>query len=279
MNANELADRIVKTANVNSEWCLGLDLPVGGIWEGCESKEHAEACAARIRPALAQAVDQVVSWRVREILRGPRIIYLASPYSHPLPEVREARFRTVCRVAARLMSEGAIVFSPIAHSHPIAMAGQLPTDWTFWDRYDRAMLEASAELWVLRLDGWKDSTGVVAEIDIATHLGKPIWYIDALPEEMEEAKTVGDEATAAIEAARQREVEEREAAIDAAVRTGYANWWCEPAGRTLPDVMVEAVRPLLAATTTTPPIISAYQSPDDEAAEADRKLPDRFDVL
>ena len=191
MNANELAKRIVKTALVNGEWCLGLDLPVGGIWEACESKEHAEACAARIRPALAQAVDQVVSWRVREILRGPRIIYLASPYSHPLPEVREARFRTVCRVAARLMSEGAIVFSPIAHSHPIAMAGQLPTDWTFWDRYDRAMLEASAELWVLQLDGWRTSTGVVAEIDIATHLGLPIQYIEALPGEVEDVKTAG----------------------------------------------------------------------------------------
>lgn len=301
MNANELAKRIVKTALVNGEWCLGLDLPVGGIWEGCESKEHAEACAARIRPALAQAVDQVVSWRVREILRGPRIIYLASPYSHPLPEVRDARFRTVCRVAARLMREGAIVFSPIAHSHPIAMAGKLPTDWTYWDRYDRAMLEVSAELVVLRLDGWQHSTGVVAEIDIATHLGLPIRYFDPLPEEVEELKTADDEATAAIEDT---------------IRAGYKRWWTSPGEEKVTDAIIAAVRPLLGEVTPAnnvpvcfwrlfngrtvvsidawkslavsashlfiaepAPVISAYQSPDDEAADADRQLPDRFDTL
>ena len=58
------------------------------------------------------------------------MIYLASPYSHPDAVVREQRFRDVCLAAARLIRAGQIVFSPIAHSHPIASGGfGLPTGW------------------------------------------------------------------------------------------------------------------------------------------------------
>jgi hypothetical protein len=113
----------------------------------------------------------------RIIDRG--LIYLASPYTHPLLSVREERFVEVCRAAARLMAAGAIVFSPIAHSHPISLAGDLPTHWEYWEQYDRMLLAAAAELWVLTMDGWLESKGVRAEIVIATELGKKIVYLDA----------------------------------------------------------------------------------------------------
>ena len=32
---------------------------------------------------------------------------------------------------------------------------------------------------VLRLDGWRDSEGVQAELDAAAALGKPVRYLDA----------------------------------------------------------------------------------------------------
>ena len=67
------------------------------------------------------------------------MIYLASPYSHPDPKVREARWREACRTAAFLMKGGQFVFSPIAHRHPIAEFG-LPGGWEFWERFDREML-------------------------------------------------------------------------------------------------------------------------------------------
>lgn len=105
------------------------------------------------------------------------LAYLASPYSHADPEVMEARFDAVCREAARLMFGGAHVYSPIAHTHPIAMRGNLPTDWTYWEGYDHVMISASDELWVLMLDGWQESKGVTAEIKIAADLGKPVLYI------------------------------------------------------------------------------------------------------
>jgi uncharacterized protein DUF1937 len=104
------------------------------------------------------------------------MIYLASPYSHPEPAVREARFLAVCRAAASLIRAGHPVFSSIAHSHPIAAYG-LPTDWSYWERDARLHLAASAEVVVLTLDGWQGSIGVAAEVRIAAELGIPVRYL------------------------------------------------------------------------------------------------------
>ena len=104
-------------------------------------------------------------------------IYLACPYSHKDPTVKQARFEAVNKVAARLMAEGYMVFSPISHTHPIALAGELPGDWKFWEAYDRTFLEWADELWVLELDGWGYSIGVQSEIGIAKELKKPVRYI------------------------------------------------------------------------------------------------------
>jgi hypothetical protein len=109
---------------------------------------------------------------------GGGLIYLASPYSHADEAVREQRFHAVCEAAARLMDAGHLIFSPIAHSHCIALAGKLPTDYRFWRRYDEAMLRAAGELWVLMLPGWHVSTGVAEETAYATGLGKPVRYVD-----------------------------------------------------------------------------------------------------
>jgi nucleoside 2-deoxyribosyltransferase len=111
------------------------------------------------------------------------VIYLASPYSHPEPCVREERFHAVCRKAAELIREGMIVFCPIAHSHPMTAFG-LPVDWDYWEAFDRIFLEHCSEVWVLMLDGWRESKGVAAEVGIARELGKPVVYVD--PDQMPE---------------------------------------------------------------------------------------------
>lgn len=100
-----------------------------------------------------------------------KLIYLAVPYSHPDPAVREARFHEANRIASQLMRDGHYVFSPISHTHPIALAGGLPTGWDFWEGYDRAILACCSKLLVVTLDGWKDSRGVQAEMAIARELG------------------------------------------------------------------------------------------------------------
>lgn len=110
-------------------------------------------------------------------MSGSSLVYLASPYSDPDHAVMEARFEAVCREAAVWMGRGVHVFSPIAHTHPIAVRGDLPKDWTFWEQYDRVMLAAASELWVLTLDGHERSRGVAAEVAIAGELGIPVRYV------------------------------------------------------------------------------------------------------
>ena len=54
----------------------------------------------------------------------------------------------------------------------------LPSDWKFWQRYDRAYLEACSALAVLALDGWQESEGVSNEVKAANELGMPFWSIE-----------------------------------------------------------------------------------------------------
>lgn len=104
------------------------------------------------------------------------MIYLASPYSHPEVVVREQRFHAACRAVAALLASGLTVFSPIVHGHPLVDHG-LPTDWPFWERFDRDHMTRCDEVVVLMFDGWRESVGVAAEIRIAGELGKPVRYL------------------------------------------------------------------------------------------------------
>lgn len=105
------------------------------------------------------------------------IIYLASPYTHPDPEVKEERVRQICAIAGRLMRQGLHVFSPISHTHAIAKCADLPGTYEFWEEYDRKFLSVCGELWVATIDGWEESKGVQAEIAIARQLNIPVRYI------------------------------------------------------------------------------------------------------
>lgn len=102
--------------------------------------------------------------------------YLASPYSHTSALYSEWRYRKVCELAAERMRRY-VVFSPIAHSHPIATIGEAPgPDWTFWAGQDLAMLSRCDALTVACMPGWRNSKGVRAEIDYARSIGIPVRY-------------------------------------------------------------------------------------------------------
>lgn len=100
-----------------------------------------------------------------------KLVYLASPYSHPDAAVREARFDAACRATAISLRVGHFVYSPIAHTHPLAVKYELPSDWKFWAAFDEAMISRCDRLWVLEIDGWRESVGVTAEIEIARRIG------------------------------------------------------------------------------------------------------------
>src|SRR3990172_7414602 len=105
-------------------------------------------------------------------------IYLAGPYSDKDPSVRASRFDALNRKAGELMKKGFHVFSPISHTHPIAVCCDLPLGYDFWEEYDRTFIEWCDEVWVLRLDGYAQSKGVDREIGEARRQGKRVRFIE-----------------------------------------------------------------------------------------------------
>lgn len=105
-------------------------------------------------------------------------IYLAIPYSG----IEEDSFKIANEVAAKLMNEGHVVYSPISHNHPIAVAHDLPRGWDYWKDNDTEFVKWADELHLViitnyHLDGeelCRRSKGVTAELEIAKELGKPI---------------------------------------------------------------------------------------------------------
>src|SRR5882762_760617 len=106
-----------------------------------------------------------------------KLIYLASPYSHPDESVRESRFIAVCKATGEMMSHGLMILSPIAHTHPVAMHSALPLHFEFYAAYDELLISRCDELHVLMLDGWKESVGVTAELALAEKLNRPVRFI------------------------------------------------------------------------------------------------------
>ena len=81
-------------------------------------------------------------------------------------------------VTANLLREGIVVFSPIVHCHELAKHHDMPTDAEFWRFYNRIMIQGTRELWLLLLDGWKESKGMKGERDMAIELGIPYRQVE-----------------------------------------------------------------------------------------------------
>src|SRR4051794_37926169 len=104
------------------------------------------------------------------------MLYLASPYSNEDPAVREKCHSAAVQAATFLRRLGHAVFAPIVNGHPLVAQGW-PTDWTFWRQFDQPILERCDSIVVLTLAGWQESIGVLAEINLAIQLGKPVFFL------------------------------------------------------------------------------------------------------
>lgn len=120
-------------------------------------------------------------------LQRANLCYLASPYTKFRGGDIEAAFIEASKIAAKLLLAGIKIYSPIAHTHPIAVHGGLdPLDLSIWLPFDEAMMSAASVLIVARMDGWDTSKGVAHEIEFFETRGKPIY--DLNPETMVMAK-------------------------------------------------------------------------------------------
>lgn len=112
--------------------------------------------------------------------------YLATPYSRYEAGIGQAHI-DACTEAALLIRAGVPVYSPIAHTHPIAIYGELdPYDHKLWLEADRAFMDSAKGLIVCLMDGWEHSYGMQVEIDTFKEAGKPILYMTpgVVPEEL-----------------------------------------------------------------------------------------------
>src|SRR5690606_9007875 len=106
------------------------------------------------------------------------MIYLASPYSHPDPQVMHNRFKAVEAVTAELLRRGKFIYSPIVHCHPLSQDYTLPTDLQFWKEYNVNFISRTQTFYVLTLPGWQESKGVKGELEAAELWKDPRDYID-----------------------------------------------------------------------------------------------------
>ncbi len=104
--------------------------------------------------------------------------YLATPYSKYEAGL-EAAFRLACWNAAKLIQAGVRVYSPIAHTHPVAVHGGIdPYDHGIWLPADAPFMDAACGLIVLTAKGWEESYGIRCEIEAFQKAGKPIHYME-----------------------------------------------------------------------------------------------------
>jgi len=105
-----------------------------------------------------------------------RYFYLATPYSKYAGGIDEA-FKLACRAAAEFVKVGIPVYSPIAHTHPVAIHGGIdPYDHRIWLPADEPFMVAARGLIVVMADGWDESFGIAEEIKHFQKAGKPIIY-------------------------------------------------------------------------------------------------------
>lgn len=106
------------------------------------------------------------------------LFYLATPYSKWADGIHNA-YVEASKLAARLLKAGHKVYSPIAHTHPLAIYGNVdPYDHDIWLPFDEAMMDAAEGLLIAKMPGWDQSKGVAHEIKFFEDASKPVYFVD-----------------------------------------------------------------------------------------------------
>ena len=108
-----------------------------------------------------------------------KMAYIATPYSDPNDQVHQLRYHQACW-AAKELKHDFIVYSPIAHWHPIAVSEGMPTDAEFWKTQNEGMMQRCDVIIVIQFEGWVGSKGVAMEIKYAKENNKELIYINPI---------------------------------------------------------------------------------------------------
>jgi hypothetical protein len=114
------------------------------------------------------------------------MIYLASPYSHPDPQVREERYQRALEALRYLHMRQYHAFSPIVHNHPmVKLAAGMGVGWESWHVFDLWFVDRCDAMIVFEIAGWEVSVGVEAEMERARERNIPIAHWSGDGEELE----------------------------------------------------------------------------------------------
>ena len=104
--------------------------------------------------------------------------YLATPYSK-YPHGIEAAFRLAVETRGLLVKAGVPCFSPIIHSHSVAvMCGIDPFDHSVWLPSEAPIMAAARGLIMLRAESWEISAGMEYERKDFVARGLPVVMMD-----------------------------------------------------------------------------------------------------
>lgn len=121
---------------------------------------------------IDEVLDEVL------ITQGESYWYLASPYSKYQLGL-DAAFKHACVASAQLVAKGVRLYCPIAHTHPIALYGDIdPRDHVTWLTLDAPFMQQACGLLVADMPGWDESYGIGVEIQSFETQGKPVFHID-----------------------------------------------------------------------------------------------------
>lgn len=111
-------------------------------------------------------------------------IYLATPYrgktgnSFDDSFIENERYDQITKIAGELTKMGFMVFSPITHSHPMAVrCSGIGDDFDYWEKFDLSMVKWADVLIVTELKGWTESRGLACEIEYAKKIGRMILHL------------------------------------------------------------------------------------------------------
>lgn len=103
-------------------------------------------------------------------------VYIASPYSHENAHVRVTRYQEAVRFLRWCLKRQDWAYSPIVQTHDAALGGNLPYEFEFWQAYDRTMIRAASGVYVLCIDGWRESRGIADEMAFCSEIGKSVHF-------------------------------------------------------------------------------------------------------
>lgn len=106
------------------------------------------------------------------------LFYLASPYSNKDPKIQDQNAIDIDDIAAILIKRGLALIEPITMCHNKAKKHKFPHGFEYWKDRDLNYIDHCDAVLVIRMNNWKESRGVQAEIQHALSTKKSVYYLD-----------------------------------------------------------------------------------------------------